>query len=131
MRRAQAVFVIIALLTTPLALLARAASAGEPGCNRMCCLQHGVHSSHMHHPMKSSAVQGAFCPHSRSYEDCRCVMRAGDQRMDYGFLAPTAPTAPSAITTVVIPDALRSTASPYTELTAPGFLSAPFEPPRA
>jgi len=131
MRRAQAIIVIIALLATPLALLARAASAGEPGCNRMCCLQHGGHSSHMHHPMKSSAVQGAFCPHSGSHQDCRCVMRAGDQRVDYGFLAPVAPTAPSSIISVVIPDASRVFSSPYAELSAPGFLSAPFEPPRA
>jgi len=131
MRRAHAIIVIVALLAKPLALLARAGSAEEPECNRMCCLQHGAHSSHMHHPMKSSTVQGAFCPHSGSHKDCRCVMRAGDQHVDYGFLAPIAPTAPCAIVYVEIPDTSRGISSLYTELPAPGFLSAPFEPPRA
>jgi hypothetical protein len=131
MRRAQAILVIIALLATPLALLARAASAGTADCNRMCCLPHGSHSAHIHDPIKSSAAQGAFCPHGAAQQDCSCVMRAGDHHIDYGFLAPIVPTAPSAIVSVAIPEVSRGISLPRAEIPATGFLSAPFEPPRA
>jgi len=58
-------------------------------------------------------------------------MRAGDQQMDYGFLAPIVPATPSAIASIVIPNATHRIASLISELLATGFLSAPFEPPRA
>jgi hypothetical protein len=131
MRRAQAIIVIIALLATPLALLARAAADGASDCNRTCCLQHGSHSAHMHHPMNSPAAQGAFCPHRGTEKDCSCVMKAGHDHVAYGFLAPIVPTAPSAILSVEFPDTSSGMSSPLTEFPATGFLSAPFEPPRA
>jgi hypothetical protein len=131
MRRGQAIFVILALLASPLALLARAAADSTSDCNRMCCLKHGPHSAHMHHPMKSPVAQGAFCPHRGTEKDCRCVMKGGHDHVDYGFLVPIAPTAASAILSVQIPDASSGMFLPLTEFPATGFLSAPFEPPRA
>jgi hypothetical protein len=131
MRRVQAIIVVVALLATPLALLAHAASVGNPGCNRMCCLQHHSHPAHTHHPAKTATAQGAFCHLGGAHQDCSCSMRAGDQQMDYGFLAPIVPATPSAIASVVIPNATRRIASPISALLTTGFLSAPFEPPRA
>jgi len=131
MRRAHAILVIITLLAAPLALLARAASVGMPECNRMCCLQHGSHSPHLHHPVKKSAAPGAFCANHAASQGCRCVMKAAHDQVDYGFLAPIVPAAPSAIASVVIPVASRRICSPHSELPAAGFISAPFDPPRA
>jgi hypothetical protein len=130
MRRAPAILTVIALLATPLAVLARSATDGMPGCKRICCLQHGARSAHLHHPMNRAASVGDFCRHAAGQKKCTCAMRAGDQHMDYGFLAPVVPSAPSAIASVVIPDATRRFASLFAELPATGFHSAPFEPPR-
>jgi hypothetical protein len=46
--------VIVALLATPLALLARAVEPGMPDCNGMCCLPHG---GHHHAPVRNSSPE--------------------------------------------------------------------------
>src|ERR1700731_2453067 len=125
MRRAQAIVVVVALLATPLALLARAAPVDMPGCNRMCCLQQRPHTAHVHHPAKGTAAQGAHCNLGGPHQGCSCSMRAGNQQMDYGFLAPIVPAAPSAIATLAIPDASRRSSSPRLEFPATGFLCTP------
>src|ERR1700730_501396 len=112
MRRAQAMLVIIALLATPLALLARSATNGMPECNRMCCLQHGAHSAQLHHPMNRFAYMVDLCRHATGQTKCTCAMRAGSQHVDYGFLAPIVPTVPSAGACAMIPNATRRIASP-------------------
>src|SRR5271154_2148650 len=54
MRQFQAILVIVALLATPLALLARAVEPGMPDCNGMCCLPHG---GHHHMPARNSSPE--------------------------------------------------------------------------
>lgn len=130
MRRAQAILVIAALLATPLALLARAASGDSDGCNRICCLSRGAHSAHSHHAVNSTMAEGSFCHRAGAHQNCGCSMKAGQQTVDYGFLAPIVPALLSAVFSVAVPRASLEGFVPRSFSPSTGFLSAPFEPPR-
>ena len=98
MRRAQAILVIVALLATPLALLARSAAGSMSGCAGMCCPTHGS-------PCRSRTSRKNAVPSRRSSAmSFECTMTSGHHGIDYGLIVPVAPTAPSAITSVGTPD---------------------------
>jgi len=111
MYRAKAALVIIALLATPLALLARAMACESSTCAMMCCLPHSSHSS-------------APVP-------CHCSGKSQKQLPDFGLIAPIAPTMTEDFASVGIPDSARQPRQSASPSLARGFTSAPFTPPRA
>jgi hypothetical protein len=133
MRRVQAILVIVALLATPLALLAPAVEPGMPDCNGMCCLPHG---SHHHVPARNSSPEpqkdDMACHHGAAAHMMDCSMKSGQQRMDYGLSAPFPPGRTSSLTFIDRPKASRFSNSqvPAGSLSA-GFLAGPFQPPRS
>jgi hypothetical protein len=132
MRRMQAIFVIVALLSTPLALLARTSGTDAMACNDgMCCLPHGPHHSAAHHTPRGSAHDSMSCEHGAASHIIECTMKAGQHRMDYGLLSPIAPTKPSALASITPLNLPRVAGfqSPGQGLAA-GFLANPFQPPR-
>jgi hypothetical protein len=130
MRRGHAVLVILALLASPLALLARG-MAGETGeCNRMCCLRHGSHSGAGPHAADLSSSDGMMCHRGTAVHSCECAMSSGQSSLDYGFLAPIVPTTPSTIVSILNPEISREYLARFIEVIPSGFLSALFEPPR-
>jgi hypothetical protein len=133
MRRIQAIFVIVALLATPLALLARAVEPGMPDCNGMCCLPHG---GHHHAPARNSSLEpqkdGMACHHGAAGHMMECSMSSGQQRMDYGLIAPFPPAQASALVFVEQPKVSRFANSQFPADNFPaGFLVGPFQPPRS
>jgi hypothetical protein len=120
MRRAQAILVIVALLATPLALLARGVSAEATECTGMCCLPHGHHAA-QHKDMK--------CQHGAIGHGFECTIRS-DHHTDYALIAPIVPTVPSAMASIAIPDVSRDVLAQFCEIYAAGLLSVPFQPPR-
>ncbi len=133
MRRTQAILVIIALLSTPLALLARVNDPGMSDCNGMCCLPHG---SHHHSPARTPPPEpqkdGMACHHGAAGQMMECSMNSGQHRMDYGLLAPFPPARVSELASVDVPKVSRFANSriPADNLSA-GFLAGPFQPPRS
>lgn len=133
MRRVQAILVIVALLATPLALLARAVDPGMPDCNGMCCLPHGAHH---HAPARNSTPEppkdDMACHHGAAGHTMECSMKSGQQRMDYGLIAPFPPSRTSSIALIDRPKASRlsNSQSPAGNLSA-GFFAGPFQPPRS
>jgi len=133
MRRVHAILVIVALLATPLALLARAVEPGMPDCNGMCCLPHG---SHHHSPARNSSPEPSkddmACHHGAAGHMMECSMKSGQQRMDYGLSAPFPPSRISSLTFIDRPKVSRFVNSqfPAGNLSA-GFLAGPFQPPRS
>jgi hypothetical protein len=133
MRRVQAILVIVALLATPLALLARAVDPGMSDCNGMCCLPHG---GHHHFPVKNTAPAShedeMACHHGPFGHMMDCSMRSGQQRMDYGLIAPFPPARTSVVASIDRPKVSRRAGSqfPAVNLSA-GFLAGPFQPPRS
>jgi hypothetical protein len=126
MRRPQAIFVIVALLATPLALVAHGMAEDAGGCDRMCCLRHATHPA-----AEKSVNEGMACHHSAAGRKCECAISSGGSPIDYGFLAPIVPTSPSAIVSILNPQVFREYFARFSESTPSGFPSAPFEPPRA
>lgn len=120
MCRAKAILVIVAMLATPLALLARRVHGETSECTSMCCLPHGHHAA-QHQSME--------CQHGTSGHLFECTMTPG-HHMEYGLIAPIVPTLPSAVAFIAIPDISRDTLAQFAEVSAVGVRSGPFQPPR-
>jgi hypothetical protein len=132
MRRTQAIIVIVALLSTPLALLARAAGPEAMACNDgLCCLPHGPHHSTPHHAPQRPAHEGMSCEHGTASHIIECTMNSSHHRMDYGLVSPIAPTKPSGVVSITLLNLPRVAGfqAPAQNLPA-GFLPSPFQPPR-
>lgn len=71
------------------------------------------------------------CHHGEAGQAMDCAMRSGHPGMDFGLLAPLAPATPSQFDRITAPSASRRTFTFPRATTTVGFLSAPFEPPRA
>jgi hypothetical protein len=124
MRRVHVILVIVALLATPLALLARA-DCGEAACDCMCSLvQKSLSSTNQHSHAEMLCGQAAG-------QKPACTMNARHQPPDYGLNTLMAPTAPLSFAVLPPPDAARQTVALQTQPTSSGFLSAPFQPPRS
>jgi hypothetical protein len=123
MRRVQAILVIVALLATPLALLARSAAGSMSGCAGMCCPAHASHAARILHEKMP-------CRHGELGHVFECTMTSGDRGVDYGLIVPVAPTAPSAITSLGVPKVRRAVIAELHKVAASGVLSTPFQPPR-
>ena len=133
MRRVHAILVIVALLATPLALLARAVEPGMPDCNGMCCLPHG---SHHHTPARNTSPQppkdDMACHHGAAGHMMECSMKSGQQRMDYGLVAPFPPGRTSSIALIDRPKVSRFAGLRFpTDNLSAGFIAGPFQPPRS
>lgn len=122
---------VLALLSAPLSLFARASGGMGNDCNNMCCLVHGRHAAHLPARPADSSEKDMACHHGEDGHAIKCFMNAGQHSMNYGLLAPIAPTAPSAIATVVVPTRSRATLIQSIEFLSSGFTQAPFEPPRS
>jgi hypothetical protein len=120
MRRAQAILVIVAMLATPLALLARGVSSEASECTSMCCLPHGHHAA-QHKDMG--------CGHGTTGHILECTMNSANHTA-YGLIAPIVPTVPSAVAFLAIPDISREILAQFGELSAAGLVSVLFQPPR-
>jgi len=134
MRRVQAILVIIALMSAPLGLLAVPTSAQMAGCDGMCCLpHHGQHPAGSHHPVSQAHQhQGESCEHGGTGKMPNCAMNCGHAATDYSFLSPVAPTKPSKLVSIWRFDLPKISKVQYpAQNAAAGFLSTPFQPPRA
>ena len=72
-----------------------------------------------------------MCSHSAVAKKCGCSMRSSYPGQDYSLLAPVAPTAPSDVASIAQPQLSGSKLISAAYTLAAGYLSAPFEPPRA
>jgi hypothetical protein len=71
------------------------------------------------------------CHHRDAGQAMFCSMKAGHQPMDFGFLAPLAPTAPSSLVSLLLPIPARTAIAQSIDAFPAGFFAAPFEPPRS
>jgi hypothetical protein len=122
MRRAHAILVILALLATPMALLARS-DCDQSACDCMCTLVNKTLLAHGHGaPLLCGQAAGSLH---------QCAMHTKHHPPDYGLntlMAPTAPLPVASLTASVV--AAPVFASQMLSMPS-GFLAAPFEPPRS
>jgi hypothetical protein len=122
MRRFHAILVMIALLASPLALLARSTPDDPNMCCGTYCPMRGAHGS-----QHGKIICGLLSATARS---CGCTMRS-NQQPDYGLNTVMAPTMPSALARLNIPVSSRRAAIYYVEFSLSGSDAAPFHPPRS
>jgi hypothetical protein len=120
MRRAQSVFVLVAMLAIPLALLARSGPCAQSKCSRMCALILG-----------SVRAQHLRCTCGMTADGAQCPMNSSQQVPDYGLNAPIAPTMPSARVAIAPPNFARHAFVRDAEFTPSGFRFELLQPPRA
>jgi hypothetical protein len=117
MRRFHGMFVIIALLAAPIALLARGFACDMSECDcKMTCAMQVSHSR----PMCGMATHAPMC-----------ATHQGHHPLDYGFIAPFAPAVPLPQAALVAPVVSREFVSQLAQFSVDGISSAPFEPPRS
>lgn len=121
MRRFHAILVVIALLASPLALLARSSPDDPNMCCGTYCPMRGAHSG-----QHGKTICGSLSAAERS---CGCTMRS-NQQPDYGLNTIMAPTMPSALARLNIPVPFRRATIYYVEFSLPGSDVTPFHPPR-
>ena len=134
MQRVQAIFVIIALLSGPLLFLAPTVSADMPSCCGMCCRpRHDCIILEPHYlDSQTQKHQGESCEHSTTGKVGNCAMNCGHSVPDYGLLSPMAPTKPSNMASISRLNLWKTfKLQPTTQNMSAGFLSSPFQPPRA
>jgi hypothetical protein len=122
MRRTHAILVILALLATPLALLARS-DCGPSACHCMCSLVNRSLASQAHRAQMLCG-QAAGSLH-------QCAMNTKHHPPDYGLNTLMAPTAPLPIAAFAASVATAQVFAPQMLSVPSGFFSAPFEPPRS
>ncbi|HTW25395.1 MAG TPA: hypothetical protein VMD78_17460 [Candidatus Baltobacteraceae bacterium] len=121
MRRAHAILVILALLATPMALLAR--SDCDPStCGCMCALVSKSLSDRAHHRPMLCGQPDAAAHH--------CTMNTSHHPPDYGLNTMMAPTAPHPVVALSVPIVVAPFPAAYAFSMPSGFLAAPFQPPR-
>jgi hypothetical protein len=113
MRRAQSIVVIVALLTLPLAPLAWGMTCESNSQPMMYCPMHNAHSA------------------SGKLTLCQCQGKAPQHTLEFMLVAPIPPGTASARVEIAPPSGQRDHFAALSEEIAPGFRSAPFEPPRA
>lgn len=117
MPRFPAILVVIAMLATPLALLARGLACDSSECDCMAmCQRQAAQDRHLCGAVKHAPM---------------CGTHQGRHAIDYGFIAPIAPTAPLPPAQLALPALSSEFLTPYTQFAVTGFASAPFEPPRS
>lgn len=122
MQRVETILVILALLATPMALLARS-DCRESACDCSCDLVNRTLLTRAHHGRTLCGEQITGSTH-------QCAMNRKHQIPDYGFNTMMAPTAP--LPMAGLPTSVRAVEVALPRVASPssGFLSAPFEPPR-
>lgn len=119
MRRAHAILVILALLATPMALLARS-DCNSSACDCMCNLV-------------NRSLQGQrpkLCGHAATSIH-QCAMKTPHRSLDYGLNTLMAPTAPLPVANFAVSAASAQIPALQTLSASSGFIAAPFQPPRS
>jgi len=124
MRRAHAILVILALLATPMALLARS-DCDRSGCDCMCDLVNRSLQAH------AQARRGPMLCGQAATSIHQCAMKTRHRALDFGLNTLMAPTAPLPMADFAAPLASEQLLAPRTLLAPSGFFSAPYQPPRS
>ena len=123
MRRAHAILVTLALLATPMALLARS-DCSQSACDCGCDLVSRTLLAQGHRaPLLCGGQAGGSTHH--------CTMNTKHHPPDYGLNTLMAPTAPLPVALLAASVTTAQVFAPQMLSTPSGFLAAPFEPPRS
>jgi hypothetical protein len=124
MLRIPAIAVMVAMFCAPLALLVRGIVCDPAECKCMTVCP-------MHHSASASGAQVLCGSPANAGQAPMCGMHQGHHALDYGFIAPFAPTIISANATIASPTSSTEFTPLVAQSAVSGFLTTPFEPPRS
>jgi hypothetical protein len=109
------------------ATTARAATTAEPECHHHSASATKA-SATQHLATETAAAVDEEASHSCAFH---CAMHSRQHTMNFGLLAPIAPTKPSDLAAIRVAIDTTIAAAAITSVAPSGFLASPFEPPRA
>lgn len=124
MQRIQAVVALLAILATPLALIARGEACAD-SCAKYCCP-----ISSQHARAASAANMKCHQRNSSGSEKC-CSAPASNHVLDYGFATPLPQTVLTITSSIEAPQFLRRSIAFEIPLEFSNSIPPPFEPPRS
>jgi hypothetical protein len=117
-------FVLIALVSAPLALLARSEACAD-ACSKSCCVA-------LHHSASGPAPSAAHCHSNDRASSARCCDEpTSNHALDYGFSILMPLSILPDVAGLAAPAISRSLVAANPHISPSAFSSAPFEPPRA
>jgi hypothetical protein len=124
MLKAPAIAVMLAMFCAPLALLVRGIVCDPAECQCMTVCP-------MHHSALAKDARVLCGSPAGASQTPMCGAHQGHHALDYGFIAPFAPTLTSARVTIALPEPSTESTPLIAESSVSGFLTVPFEPPRS
>lgn len=132
MRRVHALVVVLALLASPMSLLARAWNCGDCCCEMICCAKHhGATASPAARGQAGAAIANSDAAGLPATCDGHCKLRRNRHLLDYGFSVLMFPGFPLGEGYLAETPALRFAIPKSESLALNGFAFPPFQPPRS
>jgi hypothetical protein len=110
------------------ATTAQTASNTEPDCHHHSASAAKASATQHHASETASASADEEASHSCAFH---CAMHSRQHTMNFGLLAPIAPTKPSDLAAIRVAIDTTIAAAAITSVAPSGFLASPFQPPRA
>lgn|SRR5271154_3052341 len=125
MRRARIILVLVSLVSSPLALLARSEACAE-ACTKSCCVA-------LHHTANGAGSGAASHCHSNHREPLArcCDEPTSNHALDYGFTILIPFSILPEVASIEAPAISRIAVASNVLISPSTFVSTPFEPPRA
>ena len=115
--RLQTVFLLLALLATPPDLVTRVSALSKDDCHGICC------------PSRAGHV-AKFCPNGLAGHYAICLVKS-KQKIVYEIVAPLRPAVLAEPPCIAGPQLSAQAIPVHAKFMLPGFLPAPFQPPRS
>ena len=131
--RLQTVFLLLALLATPPDLVTRVSALSKDDCHGICCPSRAGHVASEQNHARSSRSSGhaaKFCPNGLAGHYAICLVKS-KQKIVYEIVAPLRPAVLAEPPCIAGPQLSAQALPAHAKFMLPGFLLAPFEPPRS
>ena len=128
--RHQTVFLLLALLATPPDLVTRVSALSNDDCHDVYCPPRAGHVASEQNHARSSGHVAKFCPNGLAGHYAICLVKS-KQKIVYEIVAPLRPAVLAAPPCIAGPQLSAQALPAHAKFMLPGFLPAPFEPPRS
>src|SRR5882757_3867946 len=128
--RFQTVLLLLALLATSQDLVTRVSALSKDACHGICCAARAAHPATERNQARTSGHTAKFCPNGVAGHYAICLLKS-KQKIVYEIVAPVRPAVLSDSSALAGPQLSAEALLVRAKFMLPGFLSAPFQPPRS
>jgi len=128
--RLQTVFLLLALLAIPPDLVTRVSALSKDDCHGICCPSRAGHVASEQNHAHSSGHVAEVCPNGLAGHYAICLVKS-KQKIVYEIVAPLRPAVLAEPPCIAGPPLSAQALPVHAKFMLPGFLPAPFQPPRS